>query len=68
MSEPKYYRKMLLRRLIYVRNQTVSYFDSMTGFGRDTPVTLHQNQRRLSRNARVSNRLKFDTVDVYFER
>jgi hypothetical protein len=25
---------MLLRRLIYVRNQTVSYFDSMTGFGR----------------------------------
>jgi hypothetical protein len=34
MSEPKYYRKMLLRRLIYVRNQTVSYFDSMTGFGR----------------------------------
>jgi len=33
MSEPKYYRKMLLRRLIYVRNQTVSYFDSMTGFG-----------------------------------
>ena len=39
-----------------------------SAIGRDTPVPLHQNQRQVSGNARVSNRLKSDTVDVYFER
>jgi hypothetical protein len=41
---------------------------SRVGYGRDTPVTLHQNQRQLWGNARVSNQLKSDTVAVYFER
>jgi hypothetical protein len=34
MTESKYYRRMLLRGLFSARNQTVSYFDSMTVFGR----------------------------------
>jgi len=39
MTESKYYHRMLLRGPFYARNQTVSYFDSMTGFGRTEPFS-----------------------------
>jgi hypothetical protein len=47
----------------------VSYRDErIAALGRDSLFTLHQDQRQLWGNARVSNRLKSDTVAVYFER
>jgi len=44
------------------------FWQPTSAVGRDTPVTLHQDQRQLWGNARFSNRLKSDTVAVYFER